>query len=168
MVLKQNPDNHSRDTRALSKDYMFEIIQNTIESLIVITVDGTIEMANKAACTLLGFHSKELVGSSIVKILKSKKKSKTEPLKDLKLDEIKDKGFIRNREISYCNKDGTIVAVLFSGSAVKDDKGGVKRIICSATDISDRKKAEDHLKKAKRTAEEANEIKSQFLANMSH
>ncbi len=156
------------DTGAFSNEYMFDIIQHIIESLIVITVDGTIEMVNRAACTLLGFHAKELVGNSIVKILKSKKTSKTGALRDLKLDEIKSKGFIRNREMSFRKKDGTLVPVLFSGSAVKDVEDRVIRIICSATDISYHKKAEDELKEAKRAAEEASEIKSQFLANMSH
>ena len=52
--------------------------------------------------------------------------------------------------------------------SMKDNNGAVNGIISLSRDISDRKEAEEYLKKAKLRAEEADRLKSAFLANMSH
>ena len=49
-----------------------------------------------------------------------------------------------------------------------EGKGGLVQIRMVASDISERKQAEEDLKRAKLAAEAANEAKSRFLANMSH
>ncbi len=49
-----------------------------------------------------------------------------------------------------------------------DTFGDVEFVACSGIDITERKMVEEALKKAKITAEAANEAKSAFLANMSH
>jgi PAS domain S-box-containing protein len=49
------------------------------------------------------------------------------------------------------------------------DSSGVPHLLCGiSTDITDRKRAETELRKAKEAAEAANRAKSAFLANMSH
>jgi PAS domain S-box-containing protein len=52
--------------------------------------------------------------------------------------------------------------------ALYDSEGAPAGAIETVRDISERKKAEEELKKAKETAEEANRAKGEFLANMSH
>lgn len=54
------------------------------------------------------------------------------------------------------------------GRANVEPDGSVKRALGSATDMTDRKRAEEELVAARKKAEDANRAKSQFLAVMSH
>jgi signal transduction histidine kinase len=55
-----------------------------------------------------------------------------------------------------------------TASALHDAKGNAVGAIESIRDITDRKYTEEELKKARASAEQANQAKSAFLANMSH
>ena len=73
----------------------------------------------------------------------------------------------RGYEYLMQRKDGSsFPAVVFPAPVVKN--GNAVGWIGVVTDISDRKTAEEELKKAKGAAEEAARAKSEFLANMSH
>lgn len=63
------------------------------------------------------------------------------------------------------NKRGWLWA---HGEAVKDDRGNIIGLWGTLQDITDRKKIEIELQKAKEQAEESARLKSAFLANMSH
>ena len=54
------------------------------------------------------------------------------------------------------------------GQALWDEAGAPYRMAGSISDVTDRRKAEEELVRAKEEAEGANRAKSQFLANMSH
>ena len=72
----------------------------------------------------------------------------------------------RNLEFHFRKKSGEVRIGLISGQLIKINEE--QCIISAIRDITDRKNAEDALRRAKDKAERANEAKSLFLANMSH
>ncbi|MEA2107932.1 MAG: response regulator [Pseudomonadota bacterium] len=66
-------------------------------------------------------------------------------------------------------KDGSYKWIKGKGKGFeRDENGKSRRAVGIYEDITDRRRAEENLQKAKEQAETANQAKSQFLANMSH
>jgi PAS domain S-box-containing protein len=71
-------------------------------------------------------------------------------------------------ETTHVDQHHQIEHIDFTINPVKDDQGRVILLIPEGRIISDLKRAEQELRRAKESAESANQAKSQFLANMSH
>ncbi|MDQ2177570.1 PAS domain-containing hybrid sensor histidine kinase/response regulator [Marinifilum sp. D714] len=71
-------------------------------------------------------------------------------------------------EFRMKKKNGEYVWLFARGESVRDEDGKPVRMAGSVSDITDRKRTEDELIKAKNQAEESDRLKSAFLANMSH
>ena len=71
-------------------------------------------------------------------------------------------------EYRMSRKDGQYVHWDDRGRPMYNDQGNVHRFVGACTDITERKRSVEELRKAKETAEAASVAKSHFLANMSH
>jgi diguanylate cyclase (GGDEF)-like protein/PAS domain S-box-containing protein len=132
----------------VSRDYVDNIIKSTMDSLIVADPDATIATVNQATLRLLGYEEKELIGQPVGIILA--KEEEEAIFRGKGLDALIRKGFIANIEKSYLGKDGRRIPVLFSGSVMRDSEGRIQGIVCAATDISERKKHEEKLRRTSR------------------
>jgi PAS domain S-box-containing protein len=72
------------------------------------------------------------------------------------------------REWTYVRRDGTHFPVLLSIDALRDARGAITGFFGVATDLTERKRAEQTLRDTAAAAQENARMKSQFLANMSH
>jgi two-component system sensor histidine kinase/response regulator len=145
----------------LTPSFAANHILGTMEGLVaVVNLSGRISFVNRSLCELLGYKEEELNEQPITLLF-----------------EINDKNFIPNinknwalhdEEMEWRGRDGTKVELSVSASLIKDKKGDPAGIVYAATDITERKKYERELIKAKEAAEQANKAKSEFLANMSH
>jgi PAS domain S-box-containing protein len=80
--------------------------------------------------------------------------------------ELQQRGSIRYEDLPLENKYGKCIPVEFVSNVYRE--GGHNVIQCNIRDITERRRVEKELKKAKAQAEAANKAKSEFLANMSH
>lgn len=78
-------------------------------------------------------------------------------------------GSYLEKELCIKNKDGNEVWLFTRDTPFKRNSAGkVSQVLGTAIDITDRKKAEQELLEAKKMAEEAARVKSEFLSTMSH
>lgn len=124
----------------VSKDHVDSILNTMLNTLIVINSDANIVSVNRAVLSLLGYEEKELIGKPIDIII-----AKEAIFHGKGLDAFSKKGSIVNVEKSYLSKGGCEIPMLFSGSLMCDGDGKIQGFVYAATDISERKRAEEKI-----------------------
>ncbi len=159
------------------KDYTHNIIRSMADMLVAVSPDGTIATVNEATCDLLGYPEHELIGQPATLLLEEEEDDDDTavilsqhplPIKRTVLRRLVREGSVSNVEKSLRTKTGDRIPVILSGAIMRDDRNEIRGIVCLALDITERKRAEESLEKAKDAAQAANRAKSEFLANMSH
>jgi PAS domain S-box-containing protein len=140
------------------------IFENVQDVYYETSIDGAILEVSPSIRTLSkGQYSiNELVGKSMIDFYSE--------LGDRQviLDGLRSKGTITDFEVSFKNKDGSVVPCSISAKLIMDSKGQPKKIIGSMHDITDRKNVTEALKIAKDKAEASDKLKTSFLNNISH
>jgi PAS domain S-box-containing protein len=145
----------------VSRDYVDNIINSMMDTLIVTSREGRIMRVNHATGQMLGCEERDLVGRSIDEIIPQP------PEKDPWLESVIEKGAISASEKIYLARDGRRIPVLFSASALHYS-GSIAGVVCVAQDISDRKHAEAQLKSYSEDLAEINEELKNFAYIVSH
>jgi PAS domain S-box-containing protein len=154
--------------------YARNLIEATLDPLITINMVGKITDVNEAMIQATDKSREILIGTDFVTYFIEEEKAK-EIYKEVFV-----KGHVRNYPLTII--DGVLTDVLLNGSVYKDEHGKVIGAVVVARDITDLKRVEKELKKAKGLAEEAKDkaetatqvaeeavkSKQQFLSNMSH
>ncbi len=123
------------------KEYVENVINSLLDSLIVLSKDGRIVSTNDAACILLGYEEKELIGESLTFILADN--SFKGELEKTDIIDLFKPGESSLLECSFRTKQGDIIPVLFSGSIILDESGVIEEIACVAVDLRSQKKMEE-------------------------
>ena len=147
----------------VSKAYVDNIIRSIVNALIVVSPGQAIIQTNAAACKLLGREEQELLRQPFTTILKQKPSGTDAWMKTLLAFD-----HVTNVEETYLTKNGQEIPVLLSASVLRGENKSILGVVYVAQDITERKRSEAELQKAKDAAEEASKMKSSFLANMSH
>lgn len=127
--------------------------------------EGRFLRVNQKYCDIVGYTREELLGRSFVDI------TSPEEL-PVGLDRFKRlaRGEVQNYALEkrYVRKDGSLIWTNLAVSLQRDPSGLPAYAIAVLQDISDRKRLEAALRRAKEAAEAANRSKDEFLANVSH
>ena len=140
------------------------LFERSLELVYLCDFEGNFIDANDTALKSLGYTKKDIKSLNFSSILVG---DQLPPAIEA-VEEILKTGFQKDVvEFKLRRKDGEHIFVESQGALIYRD-GKPYAIQAIARDITERKRAEDALNKAKEAAETANKAKSEFLANMSH
>ncbi len=147
-----------------SKDLFSGLFRNSTMGLYQTTPEGEILLANQAIVKMLGYDSLDE--------LQERDLSQRSYVDDRKREEFKklleEKGEVTGFESAWLTKDENIIYVNEGARAVKNSKGEIIRYEGAVVNITEQKRVEEELIRAKEKAEESDHLKSAFLATMSH
>ncbi len=133
------------------------------ECVSITDIHDEIIFVNDAFLSTYGYSKEELLGKNI-NVLRPP--AVTLEIGDSILYQTIDSGW--KGEVINRRKDGTLFPVFLSTSVIKDNKGNPIALIGVATDITELKRTHAELIEAKDKAEKSDQLKSEFLAQMSH
>ncbi len=161
--------------------YARSLIEASLDPMFTISPDGKITDINNASINITDVTRENMIGTDFFEYF-------TEPEKAREIyKQVFSEGFVADFPLTI--HDGKLTEVLFNGSVYKDEYGKVLGVVVVARDITDHKRIENELIRAKIHAEKATEIaeiakykaetaakiaeeavksKQQFLSNMSH
>ncbi|BAI61881.1 putative histidine kinase [Methanocella paludicola SANAE] len=136
----------------LASAYNRSLIEASLDPLVTISPAGVITDVNKATEMVTGFAREELINTDFCDYF-------TEP------DRAKEgyrtafeRGSVTDYALEIWHKDGHITPVIYNASVYRDDTGEVIGVFAAARDITERRQAEEALKKSEANLERAQRI----------
>ena len=139
-------------------------VEQSPVSVIITSRTGEIEYVNEKFCEVTGYSREEVIGEN-PRILKSDLQDKEfyKQLWDTILA-----GNVWTGELLNKKKNGELYWESALISPMVNNNGEVTSFVAVKEDITERKREQEELIKAKEKAEEMSKLKSNFLSNMSH
>ncbi len=132
----------------------FEKYLNVVGNAIVaLDTNGKITLINKSGCKILGYKEGELIGKDWFEtcIPKENREEMKRVFKKIISGKAKT---LEHHENPVLTKNGEIRLILWYNTLLKDTNGKIIGTLSSGTDITERKKMEDELRKSKKELEE--------------
>ncbi len=126
---------------------------------------STCLQANHAFCDLVGYAPEELAGCDLLTITHPADRHVHRELAERLMNGQAQDGQMEKR---YLHKNGPAIWCQVHVSNVHDEQGRPVQTIAQIQDITQRKRAEQEMRRAREIAEAASRAKSEFLANLSH
>lgn len=130
-----------------------------------IDANGVFQRMNDTALRWLGYERTEVIGKmKTVDILSENSRAIYQHL----FPTFKKNGFIKDVEVDFVRKDGSMFSVLLNATAILDKEGNFLHSRSTTIDNTDRKRFEENLKAALSNLESANKELEAFSYSVSH
>ncbi len=158
-IIRDLTDQKHKERKSLIKDAALE---SALNAILVIDNQAAITYVNPSMLNHWKLSSRdEIIGQSTSILLKDK--SKTEQIHIAVTQHGSWTG-----ELEAVRKDGSCFYIRLSASAIKDSSNNIVSLMGICEDITEQKRAEEKMLKAKESAEKANQSKTEFLTKISH
>jgi PAS domain S-box-containing protein len=122
--------------------YARSLIEASIDPLVTISRDGKIMDVNRATELATGLSRDALIGSDFSNYF-------TEPERAREgYEQVFSKGTVRDYPLAIRHTSGRVIEVLYNATIYKNEAGEVQGVFAAARDITERKQAEEALRKA--------------------
>jgi PAS domain S-box-containing protein len=142
--------------------YTRSLIESNIDAIMTTDPSGIITDVNKQMEALTGCTRDELIGAPFKKFFTDPERA--EAAIKLVLGEKK----VTNYELTARARDGKETVVSYNATTFYDRDRKLQGVFAAARDVTERKRMDRELERAKSVAEKANLAKSDFLSSMSH
>ncbi len=139
------------------------LLKSDIVGIVVAETDGSIVSANNEFLRISGYTRGDLETTGLNWLAMTAPEYRAAAEKAI--EELETEGSAKPWRNEYLQKNGNRVPVLIGTAALPEDPGMCLGLVL---DMTQQQAIEHNLHEARRTAEYANEAKSNFLANMSH
>ncbi len=156
-------DISERQRAEQERSLLATIVEASSDAIYSTTSDLIVTSWNRGAEKLYGFTAQEMIGRSMTAIVPLAQRAGMFEHVNLAI-----RGELRQFETVRRRKDGSLVEVAITISPILDKVCKVSGLAMTARDITERKRVDRELTRARDVALEAARMRSEFLANMSH
>jgi|Deesub1362B_J571_1020462.scaffolds.fasta_scaffold00868_12 PAS domain S-box-containing protein len=144
-VLVHDITDHVKQRQELDeyRRYVENILRDAADAIIVLDAEDRIRMWNRGAEALYGWKAEEVLGKPITVIVPDDPKS-IEQIRWIS-QEVRKKGFVRNLEAQRRTRDGRIVQISVTRTAIYDENGRYVGSSVIARNITEQKRMEQQL-----------------------
>jgi PAS domain S-box-containing protein len=150
----------------LSAQLVPSILDSAPDAVIVVDKSGTIIFVNRQVTALFGYRESELLGSNMDRLLPEHLRAQHVAHRERYAERARIRPMGIGLDLSARRRDGSEFPVEISLSPVESE--GQLLIAAAIRDVTEYRRAQDELKRARAAAEAANVAKSRFLATASH
>jgi PAS domain S-box-containing protein len=139
---------HAEDALRVSESKYRTLVQAANCSIVRWDISGRITFINDYACRFFGYEPHELLGRSVIGTLVPETDSAGRDLQALIAQISRQVDRYRVNENENIRRNGDRVWIAWSNQPIFDEAGNVTEILSVGTDITDRKRAEEELRKS--------------------